>query len=533
MPTTKDSVLSAFKRFDTNGDGCLSEKELSQILVGVGVNPADVPLIFAKSDTNSDGLISYEEFLEWIYTSAPRPVAKPLKVDRTQPVDRCNGVTHILVDQSRVVTRFVGGYPVLPSQLPMIEDSWSWIRSGNDAVHRATRLDAGKLIREAFAKGGYIANCGGQLTKAKFMNLKGLLEGTAFITSKEVDGLPDNPHRCLLFDRGRDVLSSVLEFTARGCSTIALNAASAYHPGGGFTTGGRHALEEATCSQSTLYPSLEKVSSLNQFDDATARKYAARPYIPHDSVIFSPGVEIFRRCSDQGYQLHPRPTRITGIISLAMFNLNPKVRDSPVDAPSDKRRYEDAVKLKFTLVARTAAKFGAEALVFPDVGCGAFGNDPTIVGRLAGIALVPYIGYFKHIVFTGRREFFDAASAAIAGGSGSSSLRRANKLSQRDIDLTSGQHFDDACIVCGKSLGMEMSLLIDPVGEPSLHFLHTNCTDLLSEKRPRHTAMALPPATNAESFFAGSGCQRHWCVVQGGSTLHNVSDLEWRCEDIE
>merc|ERR1712137_240307 len=130
--------------------------------------------------------------------------------------------------------------------------------------------------------------------------------------------------------------------------------------------------------------------------------YAARPYIPHNSVIFSPGVEIFRRCSDQGYQLHPRPTQITGIISLAMFNLNPKVRDSPVDAPLDKRKYEDAVRLKFTLVARTAAKFRAEALVIPDVGCGAFGNDPTIVGHIAGTALLPYIGYFKHILFTGR-----------------------------------------------------------------------------------------------------------------------------------
>ena len=39
---------------------------------------------------------------------------------------------------------------------------------------------------------------------------------------------------------------------------MAVNAASAYHAGGGFVTGGRHALEEAMCVQSSLYESLEK-----------------------------------------------------------------------------------------------------------------------------------------------------------------------------------------------------------------------------------------------------------------------------------
>jgi hypothetical protein len=43
---------------------------------------------------------------------------------------------------------------------------------------------------------------------------------------------------------------------------VAVNAASAYHAGGGFATGGRHALEEAMGVQSSLYEALERGVSL-------------------------------------------------------------------------------------------------------------------------------------------------------------------------------------------------------------------------------------------------------------------------------
>merc|ERR1719440_1890150 len=47
-----------------------------------------------------------------------------------------------------------------------------------------------------------------------------------------------------------------------GKCVVAVNAASAYHTGGGYKTGGRHALEEAMCVQSTLYPSLLSAARL-------------------------------------------------------------------------------------------------------------------------------------------------------------------------------------------------------------------------------------------------------------------------------
>ena len=55
---------------------------------------------------------------------------------------------------------------------------------------------------------------------------------------------------------------SLSPFSLQQEKVVAVNAASAYHAGGGFSTGGRHALEEAMCVQSSLYESLERGVSL-------------------------------------------------------------------------------------------------------------------------------------------------------------------------------------------------------------------------------------------------------------------------------
>ena len=49
---------------------------------------------------------------------------------------------------------------------------------------------------------------------------------------------------------------------AARCPTVVINAASAYHAGGGFLTGGRHALEESICMRSTLFNSLKAAESI-------------------------------------------------------------------------------------------------------------------------------------------------------------------------------------------------------------------------------------------------------------------------------
>merc|ERR1719456_162302 len=93
-----------------------------------------------------------------------------------------------------------------------------------------------------------------------------MLEGTRFMTYSDLPELPPlNNRRAgkLFCAQSHEVVVDVAERLAKEGKKVALvQAASAYHAGGGFTTGGRHALEEAFCSQSTLYPSLEKAEQL-------------------------------------------------------------------------------------------------------------------------------------------------------------------------------------------------------------------------------------------------------------------------------
>merc|ERR1719183_3050422 len=62
------------------------------------------------------------------------------------------------------------------------------------------------------------------------------------------------------------VLQAATTRVKDGFRVAMVNAASAYHCGGGFLTGGRHALEEALCVQTTLYSSLEQMQRIVDHD---------------------------------------------------------------------------------------------------------------------------------------------------------------------------------------------------------------------------------------------------------------------------
>merc|ERR1719247_3217320 len=106
------------------------------------------------------------------------------------------------------------------------------------------------------------------------------------------------------------------------------------------------------------------------------------PYIPVDGAVLSPSVEIFRRGTDQGYLMQSETVAITAVVSVAMFNKNPQIRDSPVDAPTDKTAYEKGVRHKMQAMVHAAAFAGADSLIVCDLGCGVFGNDARVVGQL-------------------------------------------------------------------------------------------------------------------------------------------------------
>lgn len=271
-------------------------------------------------------------------------------------------------------------------------------------------------------------------------------------------------------------------------------------------------MEEAFCMQSTLYPSLEKV--------VAECKGASPSHIPEDGSIVSPGVEIFRRGSDQGYPLHQATVPIAAVISVAMYNLNEKVRDAPVDAPKDTALYQQRTKDKLKVAVHGAVFAGADVFLMPDVGCGVFENDPNILGKLAGQVLKEYSGYFKKVVFTGKQEFCDSAASSLAV-----KLLRHSAPSS-DVPLCT------ECIVCGKPFQAESNLAVvlsshgrraslsGDSSQSGLKFVHTACVDALSQTHPNCTTMALPEvAADPEHFLRALD-------VDGNGALSNA---EMKC----
>lgn len=212
--------------------------------------------------------------------------------------------------------------------------------------------------------------------------------------SRGAGHLPSNEYR------GQVMMDIAVEYARAGHRVAVVNPANAHNPGGGFKSGGKHALEEAICMQSSLYPSLEKAA-------AEARRRGESTHIPDDGVLVSRNVVVFRSgTADQYRSIHP--VMLAGVVSVAMPNLNPDVNSTPVD----RRSFEDYQRLvehKWAMVLEGAAEVEANILVVTDAGCGVFQNDPATVGRLLGAALCRCPASISRVVFTGSRAFFGAA----------------------------------------------------------------------------------------------------------------------------
>eukprot|EP00931_Biecheleriopsis_adriatica_P076765 TRINITY_DN50440_c0_g1_i1.p1 TRINITY_DN50440_c0_g1~~TRINITY_DN50440_c0_g1_i1.p1 ORF type:complete len:665 (+),score=89.95 TRINITY_DN50440_c0_g1_i1:36-1997(+) len=419
---------------------------------------------------------------------------------------------------ARIVHNEAKGLPILPAQLPKINGGWDWIRNNNDELHRMTRQDAAELLIGTFKKGGYsMKHENGTLTQIKFSCIQKMIKGTKLLScGLGLPKLPRDPQSQMQLEHGSGItpMEKSQKLTDAGFKTACVNAASAYHAGGGFTSGGRHALEEAFCSQSTLYASLQQVQALWKKGETKGLYVNTEPgyqqHIPTDGCIVSPHVEIFRGNTDQGYFLHGRTVPLAAVVSVAMFNKNRRVRDAPIDAPEDAREYEDGVRKKFTAMLHGAALSGADAIIIPDVGCGVFQNDPKQCGRICGDVLFNYSSYFRRVVFTGKEEFYRAATEALHAACASGHAPLTADLSMRSCltPVNEKAHlFAGNCVVCKRGLGKSdfsnLALLINKKHmSHQMEFLHDSCGTTARKEFPQYQVLNLPDvARDARSFL--------------------------------
>jgi len=71
-------VVAAFKRFDSNCDGAISQQELVEGMKATGISftSAEVKAIFILADVNEDGEVNYTEFVSALFPSAADGLAK-------------------------------------------------------------------------------------------------------------------------------------------------------------------------------------------------------------------------------------------------------------------------------------------------------------------------------------------------------------------------------------------------------------------------------------------------------------------------
>jgi len=314
--------------------------------------------------------------------------------------------------------------------VPLRFGGYDWIRQKNGPTDRLERLSAMLLTQRATCSGGYRLPAGNQSIQ---LDLQEMCKGTQVLRAPEKlkRKVNDASLKTLVtWDETATVMEAAIKASQRSARVVAVNAASAFHVGGGVLTGGRHALEETWCTISTLLHALQEVQwkeafarqsigdshSLSAAGRAVAHMHYGPMHVPVDGCIVSPDVVIFRETSAKGYAFKESETKLAGVCSVAMFNMNARVSDSPVDAPRDFEKYCNDVKQKFRAVVSGAVELKAEVLVCPDVGCGVFENDPHILGSLLGEVLCEQPGVVGQIVLTGKAAFASAARQVVEAG---------------------------------------------------------------------------------------------------------------------
>lgn len=184
--------------------------------------------------------------------------------------------------------------------------------------------------------------------------------------------------------RNESTLAAARRLASQGQRPLALNFASAKHPGGGWLSGAI-AQEESLARASGLVACIAG-------NPMYARNAALGDAIYTDDAIYTPDVPVFR---DDDGQLLAEPY-------LCAFITMPAPNAGIVLERNRSRRPEVRATMERRIgrVLAIAALHGHSALVLGAWGCGVFRNDPTEVAGLFAAALAgPFRGAFAEVIF--------------------------------------------------------------------------------------------------------------------------------------
>eukprot|EP00929_Paragymnodinium_shiwhaense_P006615 TRINITY_DN11040_c0_g1_i2.p1 TRINITY_DN11040_c0_g1~~TRINITY_DN11040_c0_g1_i2.p1 ORF type:complete len:176 (+),score=47.08 TRINITY_DN11040_c0_g1_i2:120-647(+) len=88
------NILKIFQEWDVDGDGSVTEEELTKVLVKLGVERKKCPALFQAADANHDGVIDYEEFISFVVNGGSKDSVGMTRDDIT-------GETFLKYDRSK------------------------------------------------------------------------------------------------------------------------------------------------------------------------------------------------------------------------------------------------------------------------------------------------------------------------------------------------------------------------------------------------------------------------------------------------
>jgi uncharacterized protein (TIGR02452 family) len=216
-------------------------------------------------------------------------------------------------------------------------------------------------------------------------DLQAAIAGTvSYPPDAELPRVSDGSHATTFEVVNETTLAVAERLTSQGHRVVALNFASAKHPGGGFL-GGARAQEESLCRSSGLYACING-NPMYAFHSRKGGGFYT------NYAIYSPNVPVF--FTDAGNPL-PKPYLCSFITSPAV---NAGVY-SPAHAPQvSSVKTEMAARIEKVLAV--AAGHGHDTLILGAWGCGVFRNDPEMIAELFAESLKGrFKGVFRHVAF--------------------------------------------------------------------------------------------------------------------------------------